>query len=265
MFKSSESLRQRLLGPYPGFPIIAAHRGVPDLVPENTLPSFAAAWEQGAEMIEIDIQRTSDHHLVVIHDPTVDRTTEGRGMVKDLTLAQLERLNASAGFKDHSYPPTRIPTLVEVMEWARGKVWLNLEIKNAPFLYPGLEQQVAQMVMDYHMEDQVLLSSFDHLRLAEVTRDFPLLMTGLLYYSRPLNPAEEARAAGAIASHPHLHFASRELIASLQKENIRTVVWTVDEEKEMELLITWQVDVIITNHPAVLQRLRGKQKNGNNS
>lgn len=140
-------------------PIIIGHRGAASLAPENTLASFKKAWEKGAEMVELDVHRTKDGHLVVIHDDKVDRTTDGKGLVKNLTLKEIKALDAGSWFS-YEFKGEKVPTLEEVMDWSCGKIYLDIEVKNST-QYPGIEKDIAGLIEKKKMEKDVIVTSFD--------------------------------------------------------------------------------------------------------
>ena len=140
---------------------VYAHRGASAYAPENTLPAFALAMEQGADGIELDIHLTKDGELVVIHDEKVDRTTNGTGLVKDYTLAELRGLCADNGMEGFS--EARIPTLREVLALVKpSDMMVNIEIKTGILWYDGIEEKALRLVQDMGMQDRVIWSSFNH-------------------------------------------------------------------------------------------------------
>lgn len=178
------------LGQYPDHtitqrPIIGGHRGTMTEAPENTLPAFEAAWLSGADLIETDILETKDGHLILMHDDNVDRTTDGTGKVRDLTLAELKRLNAN--YMDPSRP-VEVPTLTELLEWASEKkktreIALFLEIKQS-----NLEEKILNLVKQYELEDDVFLITFrknELLKVRQLNKD-----VGLVYIHNGLTPTE---------------------------------------------------------------------------
>ena len=122
-------------------PLVIAHRGASGSAPENTMAAFSLAVERGAEVVELDVQMTADGYPVVIHNATVNRTTDGTGLVREKTLAELQTLDAGSWFETR-FAGERVPTLEEVVTWARGRVALAIEIKNTPFHYRGIEASV---------------------------------------------------------------------------------------------------------------------------
>ena len=151
---------------------VYAHRGASAYAPENTLPAFALAMEQGADGIELDIHLTKDGELVVIHDEKVDRTTNGTGLVKDYTLAELRGLCADNGMEGFS--EARIPTLREVLALVRpGNMKVNIEIKTGILWYDGIEEKALRLVQDMGMQDRVIWSSFNHYSIEKVRQLAP--------------------------------------------------------------------------------------------
>lgn len=179
-----------------GRPLISAHRGFSTAAPENTIAALDAAWRVGATVAEIDVQLTRDGHVVLMHDRTVDRTTNGAGFVKGLTLPEIKALDAGAWF-DARFTGERVPTLAEVLEWSQGRLGLLVELKNYPFREMPLVEKTIATVEAHRAETSVVLAGFDHVMLAEIHRmrpDWPLEM---ICAERLADPVHAARAAGA--------------------------------------------------------------------
>src|SRR5438105_301115 len=156
---------------------VIGHRGAMGHCPENTMASFERALELGADWIELDVHLSRDSELIVIHDETLERTTNGHGLVCDHTLAELEQLDAGNG--------QRIPTLGEVLDWAgRMNSVVDIEIKNAPLYYPGIEQAVVSALDRSQMTEQVIVISFDHSAVQRVKSLDSRVVTGVLYACR---------------------------------------------------------------------------------
>ena len=168
--------------------ILTGHRGAAKLEPENTLLSIQKAIDLGVDQIEVDVHLTRDQHLVVIHDTTVDRTTDGQGAIADFTLAEVKQLDAGKG--------ERIPTLQEVIDLVRGKVILQIELKG-----PDTAEPVVQTVGQNSIESEVLLTSFVHDRLRETRQLNPNLRLGALWADPPNDACEQAIDMGAEAIH----------------------------------------------------------------
>lgn len=232
-----------------------AHRGASALAPGNTLAAFAKAAELNADGIEFDVQLSADNVPVVIHDFTVDRTTDGSGRVADLTLAQLKRLDAGAPF-DLSFSGQRIPTLTEVLETLGGQLLLNIELKSAGVRDNGLERAVTDQVTRHGLEDSVILSSFSPFSLRQAKRLAPRIPVGLLYapgMSLPLRRAWLAALFPHEARHPHHTMVNAGFMTWARQRGYKVNTWTVDDVDEMHRLVTLGVDGIITNNPDILR------------
>ena len=140
-------------------PAVIAHRGDKMDAPENTMAAFYMAAEKGADAIEFDVQLTADGHVVVIHDQTVDRTTNGTGRVSRIQLAALRELDAGTWFSE-KFRGERIPTLDEVFETFSKKVYMDIELKNFSTPWDNLVSKVVYLVRDHGVQDRTLLSSF---------------------------------------------------------------------------------------------------------
>lgn len=228
---------------------IMAHRGASGYAPENTLESFKLAYEQNADCIELDVHICKSGELIVCHDDTVDRTTNGSGFIKDLTLDELKSLDASANF-NLEYKNCKIPTLVEVFDWiAPLSLDLNIELKNAPILYENMEEKLVALIKEYELESRVILSSFNHYGLAKCKKIDPNLKTGLLYMAGLYEPWNYCKSVNADAIHPMFLGVLPEMISACKSEQIAINTWTVNDESSMQKLISLNVDAIITNYP----------------
>ena len=219
--------------------ILTGHRGAAKLEPENTLLSIQKAIDLGVDQIEIDVHLTSDQHLVVIHDTTVDRTTDGQGEIADFTLAEVKQLDAGKG--------ERIPTLQEVMDLVRGKVILQIELKG-----PGTAEPVIQTVKQNSMENEVLLTSFVHERLREARQLDPNLRLGALWSVPPHDACEQAIDMGAEAIHiQHLNIDT-ELVQKAHAHGLQIRAWNPDTVEEIQRAMDLGVDAIGSNRPDLL-------------
>jgi glycerophosphoryl diester phosphodiesterase len=162
-------------------PKLVGHRGACDVAPENTLASFERAWRDGADIVELDVRLSVDQHVVVLHDAMLDRTTDGTGYVGDRTLAELRRLDAGAWF-DVQYAGERVPTLAEVLDWARDKVGLLLELKYEPFgaFDPALVPRVVAAVVAAGADDRVAAISYQPKGLGQLKGLAPDIPAGPL-------------------------------------------------------------------------------------
>lgn len=233
---------------------IWAHRGACADAPENTLPAFQLAFEQGADGIELDVQRTRDGVLVVCHDETIERTSNGSGAIAELTFDQLRRHDFSNGRS--GYAGVSIPTLAEVLDLVRGtdKV-VDIELKNSVVRYPGMEEQVDALVAGLGLADQVWYSSFNHLSLLRLAELGSPVARGVLYLEQLVRPWEYAAGFGAAALHPLATTVDADLVEAAHAAGIRVHPWTVDDPLAIGALAAADVDAIITNLPRVAREV----------
>jgi glycerophosphoryl diester phosphodiesterase len=224
------------------------HRGAAGHAPENTLVSMRLALELGVDGVEFDIHRTKDGVLVVIHDPTVNRTTNGVGAVGELKLAELRQLDAGA-WKGTEFAGERIPTLAELVEVVPAPYRLFLEMKAGDDVYPGIEAQVAQFLQERDLVGRTNISSFDHFVLRRMRQLLPTVETGMLYSGRPIDPVAMARACGANAIHANWHWVSTAMVAEAHAAGMRVHVWTPNAKEAIAHCYTLGVDAIITDYP----------------
>lgn len=228
---------------------VIAHRGASAVAPENTLAAFEAALDAGVDGIELDVQMTRDGHLVVIHDPVLERTTDGTGFVKDFTLEELKRLDAGAWF-DERFRGQSIPTLTEVFELIRGRCMLNLELKVLPIRYPGIEQALVDLIRDTNFpKDDLIISSFDHLSLVRLQTLAPELPIAALFTHYPTSLA----AFPGTILHPDWTVVDQAFMEKARAAEKPVNVWTADDPRAWEYLTTLGVDGICTNEPAKLR------------
>ena len=219
--------------------ILTGHRGAAKLEPENTLLSIQKAIDLGVDQIEIDVHLTRDQHLVVIHDVTVDRTTDGDGAIADFTLAEVKQLDAGKG--------ERIPTLQEVIDLVRGKVILQIELKG-----PGTAEPVIETVKQNSLENGVLLTSFVHDRLREARQLNPNLRLGALWATPPPDACEQAIDMGAEAIHiQHLNIDA-DLVQKAHAHGLQIRAWNPDTVEEIQRAMDLGVDAIGSNRPDLL-------------
>lgn len=234
---------------------IWAHRGASGYAPENTLEAFRLAVEMGADGIELDVHLSRDGELIVIHDETVDRTTNGTGRVADLTLAELKALDISMGKQGSG---TSIPTLREVYALLRGtSLSINVEIKCDIVMYEGIWEKLYALEREMSIEGRVLYSSFNHHVLLEMRRLDPDCRIGLLYECALVEPWLYAKHLCANALHPH-YFALRApgVIEGCKQAGIALHPWTVNDPGDIRTLIRSGVESIITNYPDMAKAIR---------
>jgi glycerophosphoryl diester phosphodiesterase len=242
-------------------PIILAHRGASLYAPENTLAAFELAIEQGADGIELDTKLTADGHVVVIHDATVDRTTDGHGRVKDLTLEELRRLDAG-GFFSEKFKGERIPTVEEVFEKAGKRIFINIELTNYNSPRDQLVETTCMLVKKFSMQKRVLFSSFLPSNLSRARGYLPDVPTGLLALSGILGLWSRSFgfAFGKYqALHPNLKNATQQQIYFVQRLKRRIHVWTVNQQEDIRRLFKWGVNGIITDDPQLAVKVRNEK------
>jgi glycerophosphoryl diester phosphodiesterase len=234
-------------------PSVFAHRGASAHAPENTLSAFELAIQEGADFIEMDAKLSADEHVVIIHDQTVDRTTDGTGPVKDLPLAMLQKLNASANFPKFS-GKEHIPTLEEVIETFRGRIRFNIELSNYATPLDALPVKVATMIDYTGILDQVLISAFHPIPLIRFHQLLPLTPIGLLarrglpgalsrsHFGKKIVPYQ--------AIHPDKEDVTLQLIRSAHRSGVRVHTYTVNDPDEMRKFLSLDVDGLITDYPS---------------
>ncbi len=226
-----------------------AHRGASGSAPENTLPAFEMAIEQGADGVEFDVQLTRDDHVVVIHDETLERTTDGHGWVADHSLDDLKKLDASAGLA--GFAGVRIPTLAELFDLVKdADLRLNVELKNSRIPYQGMEERVLGLIDQLGVADRVVISSFDHNSLRGLAESGTTLPLGVLYSDPLWRPWNYATKLGASALHPSLSATRPKVVERSHEAGLEVNVWTVNEPEEIERVAELGVDALITNYPA---------------
>ena len=250
-------------------PLVIAHRGGSGLWPENTLLAFREAVALGVDVLEMDVHSTADDVLVVLHDDTVDRTTDGKGAIRDLPLAEAQALDAGYHWTADdgaSYPyrgeGARVPTLQEVFQ-AFPQQRLNIEIKQ---FHPPITEPLCRIIREHRMEDWVLIASFDPGAMEDFRDECPEVATSAT--------ASEIRwflrlhtvfmgnlyrgTAEAFEVPPRLRnlvIVTPDFVAQSHDHNIRVLVWTVNEEQEMKRLLDLGVDGILTDYPDRLLRV----------
>ncbi len=235
-------------------PILLGHRGAMACAPENTMASFAEGLRQGADMLELDVHLSADGEVVVIHDEWVDRTTDGHGRVPELTLAELKKLDAGSWFAPN-FAGERIPTLEEVLAWARDKTPLAIEIKHGQTPYLGIEEKVVQLVKKYDMVSRVIVISFDHKCLPRFKKLCPDLKTGILYVSRLADPVGAAAAARADSIRPLWTALDYDSVLQAHEAGLTVDPWGRDADYAR--LVEWGVDSLAADHPAQVRELLG--------
>jgi glycerophosphoryl diester phosphodiesterase len=236
-------------------PFVWAHRGASAYAPENTLVAFQKAIDMNADGIELDVQMTKDGYLVVIHDETVDRVSDTSGWVKDFTFEEIEELNVNQRFPE--FGKVRIPTLKEVYALLRDTdLTINVELKTGIIFYQDLEEQVVELSKKMGMWKRTIFSSFNHASIKHIKELDETAQTGFLYADGHLDMPAYAKMHGVSALHPALYnLQYPDFIRTCKENNIKLHVWTVNEQKYMEMLCENEIDAIITNYPDIARKV----------
>jgi glycerophosphoryl diester phosphodiesterase len=241
-------------------PIIFAHRGDLAHAPENTLPSFSQAIQKGADGVELDAKLTADGHVIVIHDTTVDRTTNGSGKVASFTLDDIRKLDAGKWF-DEKFSGTKVPLLEEVFETVGKDKLINIELTNYSTPRDGLTQKVCELIKRHNNKGQIIFSSFFASNLKIAAQALPEVPRGLL--AMPGLLGLWARSFGFMfgdyqALHPHISSVSREQVQRAHRIRRRVHVWTANTPEEVSRLTEWGVDGIFTDDPSSALQALGR-------
>jgi glycerophosphoryl diester phosphodiesterase len=234
-------------------PLIIAHRGASAYEPENTLRAFQLAIEQGAQMIELDLHTTRDGHVVVIHDETLDHTTNFKGRVDQFTLAEVKRADAGKG--------ERVPTLDEVLDLTTGKVRLYLEIKDPRAATPTL-----QTIRARRLQSEMLLASFDIELMRRLGQEIHDVELGVILGNQSWNPVVRYREAFPWWALRALNYQVLCLQVELcycwlarrvKASGKRLYVWTANNERQFARMFERNVEGIVTNYPDRLREFLG--------
>ena len=237
--------------------LVIAHRGDSAHRPENTLASFQSALEAGADLVELDVQLTKDGHVIVIHDPTVDRTTNGRGAVAQMTLAEVRSL--SAGYPDRfaaAYTGERVPTLPEILAFLRGRARAMIEIKTESVTADelgGIEARTIAEIRRQGMAGDLALISFDRRALRRCREQAPEIVRGHLFHEgRPEEAVARCLEIGAQVILPKKEMLSDELRDLARAADLKLATWVVDDPGELEALRRFDLYGVASNRPGLI-------------
>ncbi|RMH00965.1 MAG: glycerophosphodiester phosphodiesterase [Chloroflexi bacterium] len=232
-----------------GRPLLVGHRGAMEVAPENTFPALEAGLAGGADILEIDVQLTADGQVILFHDTTLTAKTGIEGMIKDYTADFLRTLDVGRYF-DESFAGTHMPLLSEVLAWAKGRVALMIELKHGPVFEPRLDYTTIDLIEQFGMEDEVVLTSFDQFALRRVKERNPQLTTSFIYIGRFLHTLDIVKGLPLDALSPATDFLTPEDVAQIHAAGYACSpggFWW-----DYPTLIEWGVDTISSNNPAAV-------------
>ena len=228
-------------------PFVIGHRGAAGYAPENTMVAFERGLALRADAIELDVNLSKDGELMVIHDPVLQRTTNGRGLVCEHTAAEIQQLDAGSWF-DPSFSMCRVPTLRDVLTWAKGRTKVAIEIKNGPVFYPNIEKILVTLLDELQMRDQVMAISFDHIVLGQLKELAPDVATGVIYASRVPDPVAMARAVNADLLMPYWAMLTKEEVEMGHAADLFVSPWG-GAEQDYKHLLALGVDAVGADYP----------------
>lgn len=241
-----------------GSPLIFAHRGASAYAPENTLPAFELAIQQNADVIELDAKLSADGHVVVIHDQSVDRTTNGSGRISELTLARLRELDAGSHFSN-AFHGEHIPTLEEVLEICAGRIFLNIELTNYWAPFDTLPMKVAQLIELSDLAEQILVSSFHPIPLRRFHHLLPSIPIGFLAKRGAAGAISRSWVGNALIPYQAIHLEKNDispaLMTKMHQSGKRVHAFTVNSADEMAKLLSLNIDGIITDDPIIAHQV----------
>ncbi len=244
-------------------PLVIAHRGASLIAPENTLPAFHQAAELGADAIEFDAKLSADGHVVIHHDRTLDRTTDGSGPLSSRTLEELQQLDAGSHLH-HKFRGVRIPTLKQVFQELGDDLLMNVELTNYAHPLNTLPEAVSNLIHEYDLIERVLVSSFNPIALMKMRRLVPEISLGLLVMdseptwlislSRFMTPYQ--------AFHPSFPMVDEQLVQREHHLEHLVNVWTVNKVDQIRELVSMGIDGVITDTPDTARELVEEYKSG---
>jgi glycerophosphoryl diester phosphodiesterase len=238
---------------YNGRTLVFGHRGAKAYAPMNTLPAFELAMQQGAHGIELDVHRSKDGHVVIVHDFTIDHTTNGKGLVVEKTLAELKALDAGSWFGEQ-FNGVQIPTLDEVFGLVGKRMIVNVEIKSMDVeSSDGVEQVVAECIQRHAMQDHVIVSSFNPYTLIRFRQIMPDIAIGFLYEKEVGIDSHAIMSVQTYeAYHPYYKDITLEMVQHEHQAGRFINTWTVNDVQEALKLRSWGVDAVITDDPKTI-------------
>lgn len=239
-------LRQRINGR----PILVGHRGAMAVAPENTMAALEAGLAGGADILELDVQLTSDHQVALLHDSNLLNKTGLDKRIGEVTAKFISNLDVGSWF-DEQFKGESIPLLRDVLAWAKGRIPLMIELKHGPVFEPKLDEATVHLIEDFGMENEVVITSFDQYALQRVKKHNPNLTTSFIYIARVRNPLCMVEGIELDALSPATDFLSPEHVQLIQSAGYACSpggLWW-----DYPTLIAWGVDSVSSNDPASVQ------------
>lgn len=231
-----------------------AHRGYSGKYPENTMIAFEKAIEAGADGIELDVQLTKDGEVVIIHDESIDRTTDGKGLVVSFTCEELKKYDASYTYRGQM-GFNSIPTLREYFELVKDtNIITNIELKTGVNEYHGIEQKVWDLIKEYNLTDRIIISSFNHYTILRMKAIASELVYGLLTETWYVDAGKYTHNLGVQCYHPQFANMTKEIVKEIKSHGVQINAWTVNKEETMRDLIEKGIDGIIGNFPELTKK-----------
>lgn len=233
-----------------------AHRGFSGKYPENTMLAFQKAIEAGADGIELDVHFTKDKELVIIHDETIDRTTDGTGEVESFTYEELSKFNAYGRFEGQ-FDFQKIPTLREYFELVKPVEGFitNIELKTGINEYPGIEEAVLKLIDEFSLRDRIIISSFNHFSVMRFKAIAPDMQCGFLEESRIIDFGAYAKKYNVEFVHPLYKCLTEDVFEEIYSNGIGINTWTVNDEESVRFLVKNNVNAVIGNFPDMTDKV----------
>ncbi|MDO4663080.1 MAG: glycerophosphodiester phosphodiesterase family protein [Tissierellia bacterium] len=226
---------------------IIAHRGYSENFPENTMLAFKKSLENNADGIELDLHLTKDKKVVICHDGSINRTSNGKGRINDKTLSELKKYKFNRKMKKIDYN-VEIPTLVEFMEWfSNFDKFVNIEIKAYKYDYMDLVLRTLDIIDNYNMKDRTIISSFNQKALKFIKKIDPFINVGFLTRKNIKNPGEYCRKNNIDYFHPKYKILDKDSIDNCRRNGIEINAWTVNDIFDIDKLVLEGIHGIITN------------------
>jgi glycerophosphoryl diester phosphodiesterase len=236
---------------------IIAHRGGRRWAPENSMSAFKKSIAAHVDGIEFDIHKCKSGELVICHDEDVARTADGAGLIKDLTLAELRKFDFGPKY-GHGFKDEHIATLEELLKVVDGKLVMNIEIKNSPIRYPGIEEDLLKLLESYKYPDKIVISSFDHDCLARISKRTSKYRLATLMDCLVYDLPGYSKKVGAKNWHPEFEGIRPDSVKAAHEAGLTVNPWTVNGEKAWQSAKDMHVDGIITDDPEGLAKFLGR-------